>query len=256
MHSVVLALERICAEAQLKQMTRRPSSSGMVGAKLVSAAQTFVSRLEDLEARSKIEELKTVLQTRIGAEALDIVAGVYNGPRLHRFLLANKMDVQDATSAIVRNCAGRLEFEMDAKREEIGKRRSKCSFLSLSLSRNFTRLITPFPVVGSDLGFSTIPRAEEFRSFFPNNPFLARTKGGNVVRYFCIGKMANFAGFRAAFTPKDTADQLLYHEELSGMLLDALAAIEARNISYLTFFDCSYGQVNSMFSLMERELDS
>ena len=226
MHNVVLALESICEEAQLEPMEGGTSGPEMLMGNLLAAAQTFVSRLEDLETRTKVEELKTQVETRIGAEVVDILTGVYNRPRLHRFLLANTMDVQDATSAVIQNYAGRVECKMDAKREEI---------------------------VGSDLGFSTIPRAEEFRSFFPNNPFLARTKDGNVARYFCIGDKANITGFRAAFAPKDSADLLLYHEELTGMILDALSAMEARNISCLTFFDCSYRQVTSMFGLMERE---
>ena len=270
-NDVVRRLDRILKEtettssrpaASLQQQILGDTSQGASnpwaqGSAFGTALVTFASRIKEKEgAAAKLEELSKHVESKLGAPAVDPVCGVYNSPRLYRFLLAHEMDVQDATSAVVMNSSGRAEFAMDAKREAIGEgfesvgEGARSGEAGVRESGNSPP--TP-PLVTTNLGFSTLPRAEEFRKYIPSNPFVGRAKDGRVVRYNCIGRAADLDGFQNAFSIGDALDLLLYHVELSRMLLDALSAIDGRNIASISFYDCSGREMNSLFHLMSCE---
>ena len=141
----------------------------------MSALQAFASRVGDPQTRDELQKLFKQVESSLGAGSVAAVTGIYNTPRLYRFLLANRIDAHDATSQVVLNSNARAELGMDAKRDEI---------------------------VSSNLGFGTLPRAAEFRRYVPSNPFLGRAKDGRVVDYHCLGSSADFDGMRNAFSEK------------------------------------------------------
>ena len=107
----------------------------MVRQALVAAAQAFASRVGNEEDRTKLGDLSKEVELLLGKDAIGALTGVYNPARLYRFLLGNRMDVQDAKQAVVLNDNSRAQFEMDAKRDAIGK------FQRCSIS-----LLTPPPI--------------------------------------------------------------------------------------------------------------
>ena len=115
------------------------------------------------------------------------------------------------------------------------------------------RPITFATAVGSDMGFGTLPRVDEFREYIPSNPFVGRAKDGQIVDYVCIGSGANFAGFRKAFSVEDARDLFLYHVELRHLYLDAISVVEGRNISRISFYDCKGATLGSLLQIMDRE---
>ena len=120
MSEVAMKLQAIYKQVQTKPTKRRRSStSGMVGEALVAAAQAFASRVGNEEDRTKLGELSKEVESTLGKEAIGALTGVYNSARLYRFLLGNRMDVQDAKLAVVLNSNSRAELEMDAKRDAI-----------------------------------------------------------------------------------------------------------------------------------------
>ena len=122
MGEVARKLQTIYEQVQTKPTKRRRSStSGMVGEALVAAAQAFASRVGNEEDRTKLGELSKEVESTLGKEAIGALTGVYNPARLYRFLLGNRMDVQDAKLAVVLNSNSRAELEMDAKRDAICK---------------------------------------------------------------------------------------------------------------------------------------
>lgn len=165
------------------------------------ALQSFVSRLEDAGARAKLKELTQCVEAALGSPAVDALVGVYNPPRLYTFLLANKMDVSDAVSAVISSSNARIEYKMDAKREHIVKQ---------------------------DLSFNTLPRAAEYFKYIPTNPWLGITKDGRNIYYIHYGGDADYAGHRKAFTLEEDVGTIAYINELYFMIRDARNAIEGR----------------------------
>ena len=113
--------------------------------------------------------------------------------------------------------------------------------------------ITFATAVGSDMGFGTLPRVDEFREYIPSNPFVGRAKDGQIVDYVCIGSGANFAEFRKAFSVEDVRDLLLYHVELRHLYLDAISVVEGRHISRISFYDCKGASLGSLLQAMDCE---
>ena len=109
-------------------------------------------------------------------------------------------------------------------------------------------------IVGEDLSLTSIPRAAEFRTYVPSNPFVGRAKDGRFVDYYCLGAAVDVEDLRKVFSVKDCAEFLLYTIELSHILLDAASAVEGRAISYITFYDCSNFSFHTLFTLMSCEL--
>ena len=121
MQSVVLKLERLCKEKQFRPTVKLPLGPGLAGKEIVVMEQSFIRRLVDVESRKKVEELQRQIRLLLGPEAVDWTSGVYKAPRLYRFLLGKEMNVQEASSAIFVDCAGRSELHMTEKRQDIGK---------------------------------------------------------------------------------------------------------------------------------------
>ena len=216
-------LEAISQESRAVPRRDSSSSPDVLGANILTAAQAFAERVGDPGTRAKLQELRQEVGALLGEQAVAEVTGVYNSLRLYRFLLGNEMDVYDAKSKIGLNSIARAELEMDAKRVRI---------------------------VREDLGFATLPRAAEFRAYVPGNPFAGRAKDGRVVEYHCLGAAIDLEGLQRAFSVQEATELLLYNIELSRMLLDALGAAECRNISSVSFYDCSGGRLHSLFKLM------
>lgn len=230
MGEVLRRLEMMCAEMKAmmpnKEVGVAASPNVLVG-NLLAAAKEFASRVGDAKSRAKLQELRQKVGGLLGDEAIAEVKGVYNSPRLYRFLLSNQMDVVDAASKVVLNSKARAELGMDAKRKRI---------------------------VGEDLSLTSIPRAADFRTYVPSNPFVGRSKDGRFIDYHCLGAAVDVEGLQKAFSVKDCTELLLYTIELSRMLLDAAGAVEGRNISYVTFYDCSNFSLDTLFTLMSCEL--
>ena len=229
MGEVLRRLEMICAEMQAMKLGKElgvASSPNVLVGTLLNAAKEFASRIGDAKSRTKLQELRQKVGALLGDEAIAEVKGVYNSPRLYRFLLSNQMDVVDATSKVALNSKARVDLGVDAKRERI---------------------------VGEDLSLTSIPRAAEFRKYVPSNPFVGRAKDGRFVDYYCLGAAVDVEGLRAAFSTKEGTELLLYTIELSHILLDAAGAIEGRTLSYVTFYDCSNFSLDTLFTLMSCE---
>ena len=227
MWDVARRLQSICEQLQARPEKGATSSPSIFGGTILAAMQTFSSRVGDSQGREKLQELRNKVGAILGNEAIDDSIGVYNSPRLYRFLLGNQMDTIDATSKVVLNSKARAELRMDSKRKHIAS---------------------------EDLGFATIPRAAEFRKYVQSNPFAGRAKDGRIVDYHCLGAAVNVEGLQKAFSVKDCTELLLYNIELSRILLDAMSAVEGRNISYVTFFDCSDLNLDKLLRLMDCEL--
>ena len=224
MENVVRRLESICAELQARPTkSASPLSNDVFDGTLLRAVETFASRVGKPGHRKCLQELRQKVGAILGNQAIDESKGVYNSPRLYRFLLCNHMDATDAISKVILNSNSRIEFGMDIKRSNI---------------------------VSNDLGFATIPRAAEFRKFVQSNPFVGRAKDGRVIDYHCVGAALNVEGLQKAFSIKDCTELLLYNIELSGIILDALSAVEGRNISCITFYDCSDFNLDTLFKFM------
>ena len=230
MGEVLRRLEMMCVEMKAmipNQVVGVAASPHVLVGNLLAAAKEFASRVGDAKSRAKLQELRQKVGALLGDEAIAEVKGVYNSPRLYRFLLSNQMDVVDAASKGVLNSKARAELGMDAKRKRI---------------------------VGEDLSLTSIPRAAEFRTYVPSNPFVGRAKDGRFVDYYCLGAAVDVEGLRKAFSVKDCTEFLLYTIELSHILLDAASAVEGRAISYITFYDCSNFSLDTLFTLMSCEL--
>ena len=229
MVEVVRRLECMCAEMQAgpQKVAGAASLPSVLDGTLLTAGKTFGSRVGYQSSRAKLREIRRKVGALLGNQAIAEVNGVYNSPRLYRFLLGNQMDTIDATSKVVLNSKARAELRMDSKRKHIAS---------------------------EDLGFATIPRAAEFRKYVQSNPFVGRAKDGRIVDYHCLGAAVNVEGLQKAFSVKDCTELLLYNIELSRILLDAMSAVEGRNISYVTFFDCSDLNLDKLLRLMDCEL--
>ena len=131
---MALRLQTIYETVETKPIERKkPSASVMVGEEeLTDKAQAFPLRVGGTEASAKVEELRDEVEALLGKHAVAAVTGVYNPARLYRFLLRNRMDVQDAKSAVVLNNNGRAVLEMDAKRMAICELYSFVSRLSVA----------------------------------------------------------------------------------------------------------------------------
>ena len=144
--------------------------------KVASAMQTLVSRIEDVELRTKLVELCKAVEADLGLQATDPASGVYNAARLLRFLYGSEKDVGDARTQTVLNFNARKEFEMDAKRELI---------------------------VNNDHSFDTLPRLAEYRNFQPANQFVGRAKDGRVISYINFGSQCDLEGLKKAFSVEE-----------------------------------------------------
>jgi len=101
----------------------------------------FIDCSEEVTQDERLEEVYQQLKSILGSRELNAVSGVYNAPRVYRFLLVNKYDAPDTVKMIQLNWDARVELEMDQKRSRI---------------------------VREDLGFGTLPGAAEFQKFVPN----------------------------------------------------------------------------------------
>ena len=101
----------------------------------------FIDCSEEVTQDERLEEVYQQLKSILGSRELNAVSGVYNSPRVYRFLLVNKYDAPDTVKMIQLNWDARVELEMDQKRSRI---------------------------VREDLGFGTLPGAAEFQKFVPN----------------------------------------------------------------------------------------
>ena len=220
-------LESIGAELKARPMKSVSTLPNIFAETLFHAVQTFVSRVGDPNSRAKLQELRQKVAAILGKQAIAESNGVYNSPRLYRFLLCNQMDVVDATCKVVSNFNARADLGMDNKRRRL---------------------------FSEDLNFDTIPRAAEFRKYVPSNLFVGRAKDGRVINYQCLGGAVNVEGFQKAFSVKDSTEFLLYNIELSRILLDAIGAVDGCNISCVTFYDCSNFSLNSLLKLTSCEL--
>ena len=226
MGEVLRRLEMICTEMEAMKPGEDAgvaSSPNLLVGTLLTAAKQFASRVGDTKSRAKLQELRQKVGALLGDEAIAEVKGVYNSPRLYRFLLNNQMDVVDAASKVVLNSKARADLGMDAKRKRI---------------------------VSEDLSLTSIPRAAEFRTYVPSNPFVGRAADGRFVDYYCLGAAVDVEGLRKAFSVEDCTEFLLYTIELSRILLDAASAVEYRAISYFTFYDCSNFSLDTLFTMM------
>ena len=106
------------------------------GSKVATCLETFISRIEDEEARAKLEEVIKSVGEVLGAHAVDPVLGIYTPPRIYRYLRINEMDTEDTKDMLLLNANARVEFKMDDMRKRI---------------------------VQDDLCYDTIPRIEELR---------------------------------------------------------------------------------------------
>lgn len=194
---------------------------------LPTALDTFASRLENQEDRQRLVELRAELRESLSQGALDAISGVYNDTTLYRFLRINEMDVRDSKSMVITNFHAREESKMDAKRELI---------------------------VRKNLGYGTLPRAEEWREYQPFNPFLGRAKDGRLVDYYCFGSGADFDGAAKSFSVEEYVEVVMFGRELNWIVMDAFGAVEGRDIAYVTFYDCSGGSFGKLMSMMECEL--
>ena len=233
LEKIIQATEAVPAKSKESGLTTRSLPTVMskgtgtvanpwaAGSRVARCFETFASRLEDAESRQKLDELTMEVSKRLGPK---MSAGVYNPARLFRFLCWNEMDVADTTSAVVVNKNARDEYKMDSMRERI---------------------------VSEDLSFHTLPRAAAFQKYAPYNPFLGRSKGGHVFDYFNYGDAADFQGLREAFSVEEYTEFLLFSTELYLLAVDALSAIEARDIPSATFYDLSGGSLAKLFGMLE-----
>ncbi len=197
------------------------------GTAVATALETFCSRIKDSESQSKLKELSRETATLLGAQAVDPVAGVYNMVRLYRFLESNKMDVEDAKTAVVLNSNAREEFKLDAKRKLI---------------------------VEEDLSFNTLPRFAEFVRYQPMNPLMGETKDGRTFGYLSWGNRTDFEGFTKAFLVQDYVDTILFVQELFRLLADARTAVKDHGFGHASLYDCSGASLVQIMSKMECEL--
>ena len=134
MGDVVKRLEKIIEDAEavptkadmakigprvLGDKGKRTLSPWSQGSAVHSAIETFISRLEDPIARSKLEELRKATREVLGVHAVDSLSGVFNPVKLYRILRNSEMDVRDASATVVVNANTRAEFKMDEKRRTI-----------------------------------------------------------------------------------------------------------------------------------------
>ena len=203
MEDVVSRLEEILEKAEAAALGSAPSYKGISprvvyksegvanpwapGSKVYTCFETFASRLEDPEQKSKLDELHHGVEKSLGATAVAPATGVFNAAKLYRFLCTNEYDVADAMSMVILNANSRLEYKMDAKRERI---------------------------VREDLSFSTLPRIPELLRYQPFNPFLCKAKGGDIVDYYCLGGAADFSALKGSFSVDEYCECVLYLNEL------------------------------------------
>ena len=147
--------------------------------KVATAFETFTSRIEDPELRTKIGELCKLVEGDLGSKATNPLTGVYNAPRLLRFLYSTEMNVGDARTQIVLNSNARLEYKMDAKREHI---------------------------VTGDLSYDRLPRWAELQKYQPTNQLIGRGRDGSAISYINFG--SNLAAMKEAFTVEEYIDSM------------------------------------------------
>ena len=122
-------LEEICEEAAFTQQTTRSANLPKVmseakssvnpwtsGSPVGTALETFASRIDSQDERTKLEDLQKAIAGRLGHVAVDILSGVYNPARIYRFLKMKQGDVIDAIPAIIENSNARASYKMDEKR--------------------------------------------------------------------------------------------------------------------------------------------
>ena len=293
MHGVARKLHTIIEEASAKQAKRirsrkhlpqppkyhpRKSKIGVrnpwsEGSSLFKAFTTFASRIKE-EDRAKLEELQNDVVEILGSTVVDPEIGVYNAPRLYRFLCNNEMDVSDATAQVVVNSSSRAELNMKAKRERI---------------------------VSKDLSYGTLPRMAECLQYHPMNRFVCTSKDRDIIGYVNYGTKADLEGLMNAFSVEEYVDGewvernrtycrtekvwqlfhsslslplslslsllpltpqqccslytpstvILFNAELGRIFQDAIGAVEARNILQLMFFDCHGATIGKVLGFME-----
>ena len=89
------------------------------GSAATTAFQSFASRLESEEERTKLRKLRSEVETMLGADAVSATKGVWNSARLLRFLKISGLDVNDAKAQIAASADTRTEHDMDGKRRHI-----------------------------------------------------------------------------------------------------------------------------------------
>ena len=227
------------------------SSPWRTSSRVATAMETFTSRIENVDLRTKLNELQKHVEADLGPQATDPHSGVYNPARLLRFLLLNDMNVADSRTSIVLNSNARHEFKMGAKR---------------------------MLIVRDDLNFGGLPRWGELQKCQPSNPFIGRTKTGQVLSYINWGARCKFDALKKIFSVVEYIDGrsynqssrtrfpilhrnsdrgnavIMYIQELSRILYDALSSVEASHVSIVSFYDFEGGSFGSLMGLMEREL--
>ena len=161
------------------------SSPWRTSSEVMKAMETFTSRIENVDLRTKLNELHKHVEADLGPQATDPHSGVYNPARLLRFLHLNDTNVADARTSIVLNSNARHEFKMDVKRALI---------------------------VGEDLNFEGLPRSGELQKCQPNNPWIGRTKSGQVVSYINWGARCNYDALKETFSVVEYIDGRSYNQ--------------------------------------------
>ena len=163
------------------------SNPWRTSARVGKAMKTFTSRIENVDLKTKLNELHKHVETDLGPQATDPLSGVYNPARLLRFLHLNDMNVADARTSIVLNSNARHEFKMDAKRALI---------------------------VSEDLNFEGLPRWGEYQKCQFCNPWIGRTKTGQVVNYMNWGARFNSDALKKTFSVGEYVDGRSYTQSL------------------------------------------
>ena len=139
----------------------------------------------------------------------------------------------------------------------------------------------------NDLSFDKLPRLAEFQKYQRTNQFVGRAKDGRVISYINWGSRFHPRGLKKAFSVDEYVDGtsnyapthpllsrldfwltvykysssptfavVLYSQELSRLLQDAIDAVEARHGSFIAFYDFSGGSLEKCLGLMACELSS
>ena len=152
--------------------------------RVATALESLISRIEDVDLRTKLAELREQVKANLGPRATDPNSGVYNSARLLRFLLQSEMDAHDANVQVVLNYNAREEFAMDAMRERIVK---------------------------EDLSSFTVPRMAEYLKYQPFNQNIGFGKDGRRIWHFHFGNKCDMTGLKEAFSIEEYVEGRNYH---------------------------------------------
>ena len=106
-------------------------------------------------------------------------------------------------------------------------------------------------IVREDLGFNTLPRLKEWIGFQPTNYDLGRANDGRIMDYYSFGSGADLESATKVFSIDEYSEVVLFAIELNRMRLDALCAIEGRDIAFVSFRDFSGGSISKIFNVLE-----